>query len=32
MNDCKDCEWNYEDICTCEGIKPCEVKEAENED
>ena len=22
---CKGCEWNYNDICICEGKKPCNV-------
>ena len=21
------CEWNYDGICTCEGVKPCECVE-----
>ena len=24
LNKCKGCEWLYNDICTCDGNKPCE--------
>jgi len=25
MGKCKNCEWNYNGLCTCSGIKPCDV-------
>lgn len=32
MNDeCKDCIWNYNGICTCQGIKPCDVEEGKED-
>lgn len=30
MDDCRGCFWFYNGFCTCDGLKPCEVEQEEN--